>query len=439
MKTRKKFLALVVSTLLLVTMMAVPVSAANYGVVKGTSCKFNKYLVMDKDAKVPNAEFTFTIAPISEKIGATTTPKKTMEILPGPAGIKFTGAATDAPRSIKVTFSPSDSTTAEKDASADETIKFVTTNDNTDEIYAKKEISVDLSGVSFSEPGIYRWVITESNSVQKGITNDTVLTRVLDVYVIDNNGALEVSSYVLHEGNGSETVDAGNNNGSADVAEQNAKLENKSTGFTNQYESQNLTFGKEVTGNQGSKDKYFKFTVTAEKNDTTDTVNSSDVFTVETNADAKPTANGATTYNADVMEAANKNTLNEGKITGAQLIAGKDFYLQDGQYVTIKGLPKGFKYNVEEVPEDYKSTSGIEADISTHEHDSTHDSYDQLKDGNTGTIEDKDIYTGFTNTRDGIIPTGILLSATPWIILGIVAVAGIIFFAIRSKKSYENE
>ena len=88
--------------------------------------------------------------------------------------------------------------------------------------------------------------------------------------------------------------------------------------------------------------------------------------------------------------------------------------------------------------EDYKKTEKIAQTDSTIDYDEAAGT-DAFSDAVSGSVGSNDIHTGFTNTRDGIIPTGILLSATPWIILGIVAVAGIIFFAIRSKKSYENE
>ena len=49
------------------------------------------------------------------------------------------------------------------------------------------------------------------------------------------------------------------------------------------------------------------------------------------------------------------------------------------------------------------------------------------------------IYTGFTNDRSGVIPTGVILSVAPWAIAGVVILAGVVFFAIRSRKKYEEE
>lgn len=435
-------IASMIATVLLVALMAVPVCAANYTAVNGnnTSATFKKYLVVKKDAQIPNATFEFKITSGTAQNAA----NGTMAIYAGPTG-GTTGAVFKGTTSATttVTFTPEDGTTYEEAMPNGETIAFMTKDPedatditkalNSDEKYAAKSLTVDLSNVSFTEPGIYRWVITETASTQQGVTDDPVLTRVLDVYVTDVDGELSVSSYVFHEGDGTETVTAGDDYGSADVTTAGAKLNNKSTGFTNTYATQNITFGKEVTGNQGSKDKYFKISIKA----TAGTVQAADKFTVDlSKAETEPLANAATSYDAETMAAANV-----AEITGEQLLStnGKEFYLKDGQYVTIKGLPAGFKYAITEVAEDYKSTQGIAAGLSPFNLDGEEGNDALPAAGLSGTISNADVYTGFTNTRDGIIPTGILLSATPWIIAGIIVVAGIVFFAIRSKKKYDEE
>ena len=60
----KKISSLVCAGLLMSCMLMVPVSAAtNYTPVAGSSCNFNKYLIMDAGDSVPNATFAFTVAP----------------------------------------------------------------------------------------------------------------------------------------------------------------------------------------------------------------------------------------------------------------------------------------------------------------------------------------------------------------------------------------
>ena len=110
--------------------------------------------------------------------------------------------------------------------------------------YALKTATLDFSKVQFTEPGVYRYVITESGTNQ-AITNDADLTRVLDVYVndasSDADGALvkklTIEGYVLHSNVDDEPdVAAGENFGSA-----GAYVATKSQGFSNSYDTSDLT------------------------------------------------------------------------------------------------------------------------------------------------------------------------------------------------------
>lgn len=113
----------------------------------------------------------------------------------------------------------------------------------------QKSIALDFADCGFTEPGIYRYIITESGT-NIGVQNDSVPTRTIDVYVVDdttNNTTkkLKISGYAMHSGavTGAPTVgDPSNIAGAA-----------KSEGFQNTYPSNNLTFSKEVTGNQIAK------------------------------------------------------------------------------------------------------------------------------------------------------------------------------------------
>ena len=134
----------------------------------------------------------------------------------------------------------------------------------TGEKYATKQVTVSFSGITFSEPGIYRYIISETASAAHaaaGLMHDNDTDRVLDVYVVDNNGALEVAGYVMHKND--EDVNINATMGPADVATAGAALDDKTDGFTNELNSTDLKITKQVTGNQASRDKYFELTITA--------------------------------------------------------------------------------------------------------------------------------------------------------------------------------
>ena len=435
-RTRGRIASLI-AAILLVALMAVPASAATtYTPVEGTSCTFNKYLIMDEGDSVPNVTFSFTVAPGTAIPADLTTTPKTMEVL---AGI-------GTPTIADVTFAPNDATvlyanapTTDIDVKRAASDRVATLNAATGvqleagEKYAKKEATISFTGITFPEPGIYRYIVTETASATDeaaGIMHDNDTDRVLDVYVTDKNdetGKLKVSAYVMHKNVG--TVKLGDNYGSADVTAAGNALVDKTDGFTNEFNSKDLVFKKEVTGNQASRDKYFKFTVKLENVNANDKyvvsiANDNNAATTDGNADA---TSGVTSATKADYQGQNNPT----EVTGAQLKSenGVAFYLQHGQSIAIRGIAPNATYTVTEDAEDYKSTA---AGVTGY------------ADATTGVIATvagtgKAVMTSYLNERDGIIPTGILLSATPWIILGVVVVAGIVFFAVRSKKRYDEE
>ena len=325
MKKHARFLATLLAAVLLVAAALPSAFAFKYTAVAGTSTTFYKYLVMDVDANVPNATFAFTVAP-GTAIAAT---ENSVAVL---AGI-------GTPTIADVTFAPTDSTTAGLPSDATGT---TTANKK----YATKTATVDFSKISFTEPGIYRYIVTETATTNQGVTNDESATRTLDVYVTDNDGALEVSSYVLHTG--TDAPAAGTDKGSADVSNTGDKLGDKSAGYTNTYDTSNLTFSKTVSGNQASRDKYFAFTVTI-RGAVAGTVYDVDLTKADVNISANP--NDATTCIGNAVTQPQRLTVPaDGTVTQV-------FYLQHGQEITIKGIAKDSTYTVTENAEDYKSTA----------------------------------------------------------------------------------
>lgn len=363
LKKRLLALATTVMTLAMCMVTAMPAMAANQSVNGGTTT-FDKYLVMDQEANVPNVEFEFSIA-AGDAVPATGTAPAIDKGIGNPT----VGSATFAPTNqTYTTAQPGDTVTL-----------------SATQKYAVQTVTVDFSSVSFTAPGIYRYTITETANGQDGITNDTSNTRTLDVYVVyqDNSGTnqLEVKGYVLQDG----------------VV---ANPTTKSTGFTNTYTTNNLTLEKQVTGNQGDRDKYFKFTVTI------------------SNADE------GTVYDVTLPVDSHSDNSNELTVGQGGTVTAT-YYLKDDQSVVIQGLTANTKYTITE--DDY-STDGYTTTNDVNAADGT----------TTGekTMGANNQKVTFTNDKSGTVPTGILLETAPYVVLMLVVVAGgVALLAAKRKHS----
>ena len=379
-------------------------AGTNYGVtIEGTkTTTFDKFLVMDNQANVPNATFTYAVTAGNAK--AYDVDGKKFQVLAGVDADKITMAGVGTNTANTIAYTPADTTANDENT-------MVKNYDKTTEKYALKTATLNFSKVQFTEPGVYRYIITESGTNQ-AITNDADLTRVLDVYVNDASTETEkkltIAGYVLHSNENDEPdVAAGENAGSTGTY-----VATKSQGFTNEYDTSDLTFKKEVAGNQASHDKYFKFTVKI-----TDAVKGT-VYTVDvTGADDQSKTNAAT-----IAENAGKENVKTMTV-GADGTISQDFYLQHGQEIKIQGIAKDTKYDVTEEKEDYKSeakaVTGYTDDVSVK-------------------IVSTDLKTSYKNTRDGVIPTGVIMTVAPFAAVTLLGAAGMVTIKMRKKEDDEE-
>lgn len=400
MKRFKKIMAILMVTALILSIAAISANAATT-VVGPSAVNFTKYLVVDENTNIPNGTINFNI------VSGTAVPADAshVAVLAGPAGATVG----------TVTFAPGNTTYTDVQTGDDLTLA-------TGKKYAKQTGVIDLSGVTFTEPGVYRYELTETTSDISGLGQDA-RTLYLDVYVTSDASAnLTVSSTVLHT---DATAPARNSDsGSADVATANAAVSDKVTGFTNTYPTKELEFSKAVSGNQASRDKYFAFTVTIE-NATT-----GDVYAVDlTNADSSITANpnaATTAINAAVNQPATLTVGQGGSVSQV-------YYLHHGQSIKVQGLPYNATYTVVEAEEDYTPAVAVTGDV---DNQSANEATITANHQASGTIDADDadtITAAFTNTKDGVIPTGVLVTIAPFAI-GILLFGALIIFFIAKRK-----
>lgn len=388
-------------------------AGTNYGTIEGTkTTTFDKYLVMDSQANVPNAKFSYTVT--AGAVKAYNVEGNKFQVLAGVDADKITmagvGGTTEAAAADKtIVFRQGDSSD-KHDTSKDSFVKNLATGKK----YAMKTAELDFSAVTFTEPGVYRYIITESGKNQ-AIENDTNLTRVLDVYVNDDTGEdgvkkLKIAQYVLHASE--DEITSGENLGTTGT-----KPEGKSQGFTNSYDTSDLTLRKEVKGNQASRDKYFEFTLNIDK------AQPNTKYNVDiSGAEATSGRNDATiSANASQTNVTSITTDKDGKATAK-------FYLQHGQQVTVQGIAKDTTYALTENTEDYKSTKNTKDNSVVTQKAGTEAAPVD------GTIVSTDLTTGYLNTRDGVIPTGVIMTVAPFAAVTLLGAAGMVTIKMRKKE-----
>lgn len=257
--------------------------------VAGGETTFDKYLVMKKNANVPNATFSYTVSvpadddidPLisgAERYKTQDTNNTYLSVRKGIYGTDENGEKV-LPTVTDTVFKAGDQTYDEvqkartnkesksyTDKADDEVrlydgVKYGYSEyygDSHDVIlkkgqkYAKHTATVDLSKITFYEPGVYRYKITENDTTEKGIRKNSP-PKYLDVYVeSDDNGELSIAGYVLHSSQSMQSK-----GDSASPGSNNPDEKNK--GFENEYNTGDLVLEKKVTGNQGFRDQYFKF------------------------------------------------------------------------------------------------------------------------------------------------------------------------------------
>ena len=433
MKTFKKRLSELLITAVITATMAVPAMAgSDYNAVTAQDATFTKYLLVDSNAVAPSATFNYTIS--SAEVTPVAGTADTLPVYQGTSG-------TTAPAIAAVTFAPGDTADATSLAGK--------------KTY-KKTITISMNSAPFTEPGVYRYYIQETtptpavagmyydvDAVTPVLTTNGDLYRTLDIYVEDNGTdntgkLLKVTGYIMYDGKVTAAPPS-STNASSGTAITGAKTiavntangaevdgATKTDNYVNYYTSQKLTFGKVVTGNQGSRDKYFK--VTLKLTSPVATTLSVDVSHADSAVPAAANLNAAT----DSTFAGTANPTSISLTAGTEV--STDFYLQHGQYIIVNDLPIGTAYALSEVADGYTSTNGITQSVSVIDLDNDQTN-DALNDAVSGTIAvGTDIHTGFTNDKQGVIPTGVLVTLTPVIVIAVIVVAGIAFFVVRSAK-----
>ena len=356
-----------------------------YEPIFGTETTFKEFLVMDENAHAPRAAIRFSVKPGQALAAA----DKKLEVFPG----------VGTPRIPDVFFTEEDPTYAETQQG--DSLKLATGWK-----YSRKTVTADFTGIRFTQPGLYRYLITE-HVEGIGIEPDEDVTRTLDVYIQKQGDRLAVLTYVMYRGD--------------QVAAPAPTLEvsgaTKSKGFVNSYVTGDLSFGNEVKGVGREKDRSFPFILRLSG------------------------AGAGTVYDVE-MKPADALTAPKPLTAGPDGTVLQRYDLRDGQYITVKGIARGTEYEVtEEETELYNMVSGTKAvavPAAGKKHSEDYVPARYFSDALSGTIGTEDIFTGITNYR--------IRDIYEWLILfgGIIITGSVVILILRlrsrkkRKRSYPS-
>ena len=361
-------LVMLLAFVLLLGTTAITASAETTYEPIGGSTTIVKNLVVEEGTNIPKITFNYTIRRGDPQVATATT----IEILASPIAEQTIGTAefSNADTANTINGLPSDADPS---------------NPTAGKKYVQKYVSITFPRGTFTKPGVYRYVINETNNHLPGVGYDGNPTRYLDVFVVaDSNNVLSVNSYVLRKAATNINLDG----------EYVSNPTEKNVGYTNTLTQHDFEFRKTIAGNQGDKNKRFNFTLN---------ITGANPGTYPITATDDVTGNPTSITVGD-----------NGTATGS-------YSLTNGSTVKVIGLNEGAVCTVTEDPGDYTPTHSL-------------DSSNAVSGASSGEVTlNNDHSVAFTNTRNGIIPTGIIMTIAPFAI-GICVFGAVFIFIICRKK-----
>lgn len=275
-----------------------------------------------------------------------------------------------------------------------------------------KTVTLDFSSATFTAPGIYRYIITESMveastgvGTHPDIVPDPVSTRYLDIYVENNTDPATSTSkkfIITHFIMFTDASDRPDNDGN--YTDQTGK----SAGYTSTYTTYDLSLQKNVTGEMGDRTKDFEFSIEFDGG--------------AVNKGVSLKCNG----NSIILDSQGK-----GKI--------EDILLKNSGVISVTGIPSNVKYTV---VEHLSAGEGYTTSYTVNNAPGIVDNMDNA----AGNADDTSKVTGsehvmgkgdnavvFTNNRDAVTPTGVIVNIAPYVAMVVLA-AGLAFLFLRRRK-----
>ena len=289
------------------------------------------------------------------------------------------------------------------------------------------KLSFDKS--KFSQPGIYRYILTEAAmtaeqeaiDIKDGDKADahTENTLYLDVYVSNVNSEKSVVAAVLSTSTAAPTLS--DEQGTIANTLETATYTTKTDGFYNHFETYQVVLKKTVTGSMGDKSKFFPFDLN---------------LGYAEGADANTTISGVK-VNVAVDEGATKGS-GDYAIGDESGSTYSDITIKDAGTVTITGLPKktimkmketiteGEGYNISSVVTGMADSTNLDPAVKVES--------DFVTKGTVNGTAGANIE--YTNNRTSISPTNVVMRYAPY--LFILGGAALLLVVSRRRKAEQE-
>ena len=301
---------------------------------------------------------------------------------------KINGAPSSVTNTFTYTITP-DSNNPGTATGIPQSFTIAFNNDVPSSGYAQKGTNIDFNNATYTDPGDYKFTIRETSSTNT--TTYPLSSDVWEVYVNIRN----VMDY--------EDVPTGEYERSVIMKKVGETNKDNNMLFVGNAALTNITINKEVRGNLAKTEEYFEVKVN---------VGGTGSYKI-TGLDSEVTYKGSTVHNPTTM------------------LAGADeyIYIKDSQTATIglngnvNQIPSGTTYRiVEENSDDYSTTiNGTSG-----------------KDSGNKTTSLSGNSISIINTKEELVPTGVILKIVPYVIFVLVIISGFIFFVISKKRINTN-
>ncbi|MDO4288152.1 MAG: DUF5979 domain-containing protein [Eubacterium sp.] len=269
-----------------------------------------------------------------------------------------------------------------------------------------RDIQVDVT--KFTHAGSYTYTVTETDNYTDTATKTlstkegTPTTYTVEVVIANDDTAatkLKVDRIAI------SSVGATEKSGAMSFASQLEKT-------TSTNDGNELTVTKRVSGDYADKEHAYK-------------------FTFKITGLAALEAQGATYSVA--------TTPSTESLTAAIGVGDSfDFYLKDGESITISNLPVGTQYEITEDLENIQNAGSYVTTLDNTTLAPTDITYTANTKTASGALDDVTNSITYINALNNITPTGLFIDNLPYLLLAAIGAAGIAFYMVSRRRQYQG-